>query len=212
MQKPSLGNMQNHPEFHRRYLPHWHPGSGAFFITFRLFDSLPLHTLTELQRKLEIELTRHSDTPENPHYTDNCYKKHFARFDTALDTEASGNHYLKQPEAAKIVANALAHYDGKEYDLVCFCIMSNHVHVLYTLLEDSRDISEIMHSIKRFTARELNKLFKREGQFWQHESYDRVVRNQKEFENIIRYILNNPVKAGLVESWEKYPYTYWRDQ
>jgi REP element-mobilizing transposase RayT len=46
------------------------------------------------------------------------------------------------------------------------------------------------------------------GNFWQHESYDHVVRNEKEFERIITYVIENPVKAGLVEEWHLCPYTY----
>jgi REP element-mobilizing transposase RayT len=46
------------------------------------------------------------------------------------------------------------------------------------------------------------------GTFWQHESYDHVIRNEKEFERIVTYIIENPVKAGLVEEWQQWPYTY----
>jgi type I restriction enzyme R subunit len=63
----------------------------------------------------------------------------------------------------------------------------------------------IMHSIKRYTARECNRRLGRAGRFWQEESYDHCVRDDGELERIIHYVENNPVKAGLVESavlWE----------
>ncbi len=44
--------------------------------------------------------------------------------------------------------------------------------------------------------------------FWQHESYDHVVRNEREYERILAYIVNNPVKAGLVSDWQEWPYTF----
>lgn len=45
--------------------------------------------------------------------------------------------------------------------------------------------------------------------FWnEHESYDHYIRNDKEFQNITHYILENPVKAGTVEKWGNYPYSY----
>jgi putative transposase len=69
-------------------------------------------------------------------------------------------------------------------------------------------VSKIMHSLKRYTGRQANLILGREGQFWQHENYDHVVRDDKEFERIIWYILNNPVKAGLVDSWEKWEWSY----
>ncbi|MCP5098236.1 MAG: hypothetical protein GY943_22025 [Chloroflexi bacterium] len=96
-----------------------------------------------------------------------------------------------------------------------FCVMSNHAHIVFTPLEKENDsyhaLQTIMHSLKRYTAREGNKLLKREGAFWQHESYDHVVRNRNEWERIVKYVLNNPVKAGLVERWEDWPYTYLKD-
>ena len=51
-------------------------------------------------------------------------------------------------------------------------------------------------------------MLKREGAFWQSESYDHVVRNDVELKRIIAYVLNNPVKAGLVENWQDWPYSY----
>jgi REP element-mobilizing transposase RayT len=69
-------------------------------------------------------------------------------------------------------------------------------------------MSAIMHSLKRYTARESNLLLGREGQFWQHENYDHVVRDEAELNRIIRYVLNNPAEAGLVERWEDWQWSY----
>ncbi len=62
--------------------------------------------------------------------------------------------------------------------------------------------------LKGSTARECNKLLKRTGAFWQHESYDHVVRNEDELRRIVEYVLNNPVKAGLVEVEEDWMWSY----
>jgi len=51
-----------------------------------------------------------------------------------------------------------------------------------------------MHSIKSFTAHEINKMLNRNGKVWQNESYDRVIRNEDEFLEILNYIANNPPK------------------
>ena len=62
-----------------------------------------------------------------------------------------------------------------------------------------------MHSLKRFTAREGNKILGVTGRpFWQEESYDRVVRDEIEFRRIKRYIEMNPVKAGFVATPEEF--------
>jgi hypothetical protein len=87
-------------------------------------------------------------------------------------------------------------------------------------------LPKIMHSIKSFTAHEINKMLKRNGKIWQNESYDRVIRNEDEFLEKFNYIANNPtrlltlersdggqVKANLVRKYEDYKWLYikgWR--
>ena len=65
-----------------------------------------------------------------------------------------------------------------------------------------------MQSLKRFTAREANKILNRNGTFWQAESYDHIVRNGEELKNIIAYTLENPVKAGLIDDWRKWEFSF----
>jgi putative transposase len=62
--------------------------------------------------------------------------------------------------------------------------------------------------LKKFSAIRANRILKRSGPFWQHESYDHVIRDAKELENTIWYVLFNPVHAGLVADWEKWNWTY----
>lgn len=65
-----------------------------------------------------------------------------------------------------------------------------------------------MQSLKRFTGLEGNRILGVTGQpFWQDESYDRFVRDEREFERIVRYIENNPVSAGLAASPEEFPWS-----
>jgi REP element-mobilizing transposase RayT len=65
-----------------------------------------------------------------------------------------------------------------------------------------------MQSLKGYTAREANKVLGRRGQFWDPESYDHEVRNGGEFRRIREYILNNPVKAGLVQDWRDWRWSW----
>jgi REP element-mobilizing transposase RayT len=79
-------------------------------------------------------------------------------------------------------------------------------------LEKGKDVfyslTEILQSLKRHTARQSNLILGRSGAFWQDESYDHIVRDQAELERIIKYVLNNPVKAGLVDDWIKWKWSY----
>jgi hypothetical protein len=67
-----------------------------------------------------------------------------------------------------------------------------------------------MHSLKSYTATKSNRLLNRSGQFWQHESYDHIVRDRKELIGFREYVLNNPVKVGLVVSAEQWPWSFSR--
>jgi putative transposase len=70
------------------------------------------------------------------------------------------------------------------------------------------EVSELMHSLKRFTARKANQILGLTGHpFWQEESYDHLVRDETEFRRIADYIELNPVKAGLVTTREAFPWS-----
>ncbi len=90
--------------------------------------------------------------------------------------------------------------------------MSNHVHTIlkpvFKNKEEVYSLAEIMHTHKSYTANEANKILGRRGQFWQHENYDHYVRDLDEYNRILAYILNNPVRAGLVKDYHDWPY-YW---
>lgn len=120
---------------------------------------------------------------------------------------------MKSDTLAKIVADSLHHWDGRRLELMAYCIMSNHVHVVFRLFDASEIkkpfyLEQIMHSIKLFSARECNKLLGESGEFWQSESYDRLVRDDEELKRIIRYVLNNTVKAGLCREIKDWKWSY----
>jgi putative transposase len=71
-------------------------------------------------------------------------------------------------------------------------------------------LAVIMQSLKGYTARKCNEQLGRSGEFWQHESFDHIVRNEEEFVGILDYVLNNPVKAGMVCAWQDWKWSYSR--
>ena len=170
--------------YSRGYLPHFDDGISPQFITMRLFDSLPQNLLNEWRDELsksgdegELELRKRIEK-----YLDSGY----------------GSCFLREQKIAEMVQKALLFHDGTKYKLISWVIMPNHVHLLITRFTGF-EMDEVMHSIKSFTAHEANKILKRNGNFWQRESYDRFIRNNEHFTNVIKYIERNPVKAGLCE-------------
>ena len=69
-----------------------------------------------------------------------------------------------------------------------------------------------MHPLKGYTARHANQVLSRTGPFWQPESYDHVVRGERELVRIVRYVQNDPVLAGLVQDWQEWPWTYVKEE
>ncbi|HWR66289.1 MAG TPA: transposase [Bellilinea sp.] len=177
------------------------------FITFRLAGSLPKEVLERLFEEAAREIFAiniNSNDFESKEKLRILQKRMFGRWDSALDNNKNGPDWLKKPEIAGIVAKVIRSLDGHLYNLDAFCIMPNHVHLVCTpfMLGDGFvSVPSIMQKIKGLTARQINLQLGRQGQFWQHESYDHVVRDDQELLKIIDYVLNNPVRAGLVPEW-----------
>jgi len=154
---------------------------------------------------------------ESPELSQRLQSDYFNDFDSELDSIITGSHYLRKNNIAKIVAKSLHYWDNKKIDLICYCIMSNHVHAIFSVLEfddngEKMFLVDIKESIKKFSARECNKELGRTGQFWQHESYDRLIRDREELYRTIIYVLDNPVKAGYCKSRSLYKWSYIKPQ
>jgi len=169
---------------HRRRLPHFHAIGQPIFLTWRLHGSLPAN------RSFPPGTTS---------------GEAFLAVDRLLDNACTGPLFLKKPEIAVVVVEAIQYRDMRQFELHSYVVMPNHVHLLMTPLAD---VSEIMQSLKRFTARQCNGILGLTGRtFWQSESYDRLVRGEAEFWNIVRYIEMNPVKAGLATTPEDFSWS-----
>ena len=194
--------------FYRQKLPHKQSYNATYFVTYRLYGSVPISVIKQLQIEYEQSV---KELIKNKQYTTtNEYKlqkKYFAQFDSFLDANLNEPHWLQQNEIAQVVYDSLLHLGTTAIDLHCFTIMSNHVHALFDLNDNDIDLYKIMQSHKSFTAKKCNTILQREGPFWEPESYDHIVR-VGEFDKIVNYTLLNSVKAGLVKKWEDWKWTY----
>ena len=167
---------------YRRHLPHFHPEGRYLFVTWRLSGSLPAAVSHAMYT-----------TPGHA----------FAAEDRAL-ARSPEPLWLQDPRIARQVVRTLSDGEPRLYELQ-WVVMPNHVHVL---LLPHTALREITQWIKGRTAPEANRLLGRSGQsFWQHESYDHWVRNEKEFNRIVRYIEANPVSAGLSRNPKDWPWS-----
>jgi REP element-mobilizing transposase RayT len=175
----------------RRRLPHIYPEGGWLFVTWHLHGSLPQALYPP---------------PGKP-----SAGKAFVWMDRYLDTTRQGPMYLRQPEVAALIVEALQRgLAMKLYDLRAFVIMGNHVHVLF---RPEQQASRALQWLKGTTARAANQFLSRTGKpFWQRESYDHWVRDERELERIAAYIENNPVQAALAAEASQYKWSSaWKD-
>jgi REP element-mobilizing transposase RayT len=103
-----------------------------------------------------------------------------------------------------VVVNALLFGETSRcfYDLHAWVVMPNHVHAIF---EPRTPIPTIMRWLKGRTSRVANRILGLTGTpFWQDEVFDHWVRSAEELQDLIGYVENNPVKAGLVEAKEQW--------
>ena len=117
------------------------------------------------------------------------------------------------PAARRVVLDALRHDEGKRYELVAAVVMPDHVHCIMHPLPRQPDVwydlSEIMRLIKGVSAHKINKLLGTRGRVWQDETWDRIIRNQKEYQTQLSYLVHNPVKQEVARKPEEYEFTLW---
>lgn len=182
---------------YQRNLPHWQPENGVFAITFRLWGTIPMAVFLELKER--------SSGPE----LEAILKARFPAFYSFYRDGLSTPKWLADPKVADIVQEALHFRDGEMFRLIAYCIMPTHVHMVVDRVDGV--LFRVMQSLKRHTAREANCRLQRTGRpFWHRESYDHVIRDYRDMCNQLRYLIDNPVKSGLVSEWSEFPYTYVR--
>jgi len=175
--------------YYERNLPHWLPEAKAIFVTWRLQGSLPTSLLARLRT-----------SREPPGHQ-------FATAEQFLDHHRFGPAWLKNPSIAQCVQSSILKgaNELQQYALLAYVVMPNRVHLL---IEPVLSLERITRGIKGTTAHEANRILKRTGvPFWQGESFDHWVRTPAEGEKICTYIENNPVKAGLANSPEQWPWS-----
>ena len=173
--------------FYARNLPHWQLECASFFVTWRLYGSLPAQKRTARNGCATGGRTLQESAGQR-----------FKRLDQALDRATYGPRWLKSTEVADAVLRAIQRGEKElhYFALHAFVILPNHVHLLIT---PRIELPRIMNGLKGSTAHEANIILNRISKpFWQDESFDHWVRSSKEFDSIRDYVERNPVAAGLV--------------
>lgn len=218
--QPSLKLPQDHC---RNYLPHIE-NKQYQMITFRLNDSVPRHVVEQWKATLNhltgsqvgSQVSAPAPTgsrvstpaPQGSQVSElapakSPFKTHQQEIHRLLklidqyEDAGIGECLLRDDSIAQIVQDTLLFNHQKKYEMICWCIMPNHVHTLIAPVE-GMSLSEIMYDWKSYTTHAINKALNRKGKLWMMEYFDRYIRDNDHFQKVVNYIHNNPVKAGLV--------------
>jgi putative transposase len=167
----------------------------------------------------------HARDGRAPRFEDARYSKrrlpHFEKPWTIYAITASTRARRKlSPAARTIVLNALRHFHLVRYELFAACVMPDHVHFLFQPwpkeqgVDESAifwNVSELTHSVKSFTAHEINKLEHSRGAVWEEEVFDRYIRSESDLHEKFRYICRNPWDTKVVRPDEEYEWIWTRE-
>lgn len=176
----------------RGYLPHRDYGGALQAITFREADSLPAQVVDSWKGELQ-QLLDSTNSSDKAKAHDELLRR-IARYEDA----GHGRCHLRLPDLARIVQDKLIEGHRKGYELIAWCVMPNHVHVLIRQ-EDQAPLGKIVRSWKGTTSRQINLVLQSQGGFWARDYFDRAIRDQDHYWRSVAYIHRNPVKAGLVK-------------
>jgi REP element-mobilizing transposase RayT len=219
----------------RGYVPHCDAPGITQFVTLRLVDSLPASKRSEWEHLLKMEITEAGapacsrlkpcgtsvivQEPANEKLDRNANAQSRSQTGAPMRTAGRerrrkleayldrglGSCWLGRPAIATIAEGALRFFDGQRYELGAWVIMPNHLHVLVDVWDTP--LSGMIKSWKAFVARESNKILGRHGAFWEREYLDTVVSDEAHWRRAVRYIVNNPVKAGLVSETKEWAWS-----
>ncbi len=179
----------------RGYLPHLDAPGLVQFVTFRLADSVPQELIQSWRQELALEGNKEASRSKRT-----ALQRRVERYIDA----GHGACHLSNPMVAEIVRDSLLFFNEKRYRILAWCVMPNHVHVLLEMTSAEHDLAGFVQSWKSYSARRINRLLGLSGPLWMPDYFDRYVRDSNHLAACLRYIRENPVKAGLVaraEDW-----------
>ena len=172
----------------RGYLPHRDEPGLTQFVTFHLADSFPSELRSEWEAMLRVEDDR----------------ERRRQLEAYLD-RGGGECHLRRTDIAGLVEDTFRFHHAQWYDLLAWVVMPNHVHLLIKIGDTS--LSRIIKELKRYSAREANKILRQDGAFWSEDYFDTYMRDADHELKTRHYIENNPVKALLVREPNEWPWS-----
>jgi putative transposase len=181
----------------RRHLPHWRRPLATYWVTFRQADSLPISMVATWQKKKE-EWERLNPQPWDSQQWD-VFNLQFGNLYQEWLDAGMGSCVLADPEIRQIFIDCLLRFHRVRFNLHAAVVMPNHVHLIAEPYPD-QTLSGILRGMKGASSRKINQVLGQTGEtLWMEESYDQIIRSESQYRACLRYIFDNPRKAGLKE-------------
>ena len=142
---------------------------------------------------------------------------HFERpWEKYMLTAVTHDRQVLSPDARQIILDASLYFHGSRYVLFAAVVMPDHFHMLVEPQPKEWDkegnpvfwsLSELMHSIKSFTSKEINKLTGDSGTIWERDYHDRMIRSDSDLWEKFEYVTTNPQRANLTQE-KPYPFVW----
>ncbi len=194
--------------FWRGDLPHWQVENGRYFVTIHLHGAVPKvahQRIRELSDQFRHSEDEGSEDREKDHLK--LSRKIFSEMECWLDRTPAVSHF-RQKKLCEMVVEAIVHRERLHiWEMFSFAIMPSHIHLFFEL-NDKLSLKCELEEFKRWTGHQAARMDRNlsSNRFWQTEWFDHWSRSEEEDEKIIRYIQNNPLKAGLTDRVGQYPY------
>lgn len=186
---------------YQRHLPHWRQPGATYFVTFRLagYGECVFGNL-ECANEMATSLCYFQEAESLG--SDATALEKFRAEDEVDEATSLENQRTEQPPDR----------GTQRCFTSCFCVMHNHVHAVMKPM-DGFELEEILDSIKGFVSRKVSPLLGRQGNLWEQESYDRIIRDEEHLCRVIQYIGNNPAKAEYLKNdWVRWIHPHWINQ
>lgn len=128
----------------------------------------------------------------------------FHRYSLTFCTIARHRVLTSSAVVTPILSQILGVAEREGFALLAYCFMPDHLHLLVEGRRDDANLRRFVHAAKQQSAYEYARTTGRG--LWQPSYYDHVLRDEEATKRTIRYILENPIRAGLAASISDYPF------
>ncbi len=194
--------------FWNGHLPHWQVENGRYFVTIQLRGAVPQVARERMESLIEksMKTIREIDNDEADRHL-LLSRAIFREMERWLDRAPSVTHF-RNTDLCEMMIESIEHRQQRGvWEMFSFAIMRSHIHLFFDF-NNQKSLKNELEEFKRWTGHQATRINTQwDGKrFWQSEWFDHWSRSDEEDVKIIRYIRNNPVKAGLAGHVGIYPF------